>query len=251
MAKELAKRKTAGKLAKKEQWQEEMEAEARQDASTYQTGVARISHRSGALTVDGAKLKENKLVCAIVSAVKSKAYYEGEYDPDVSATPVCYAFHPTDEASMEPHPAAPDKQNEKCTGCQHNKFGTAERGNGKRCKDEVRLMTVIPNGEDVSVETRMLSIPPGSLKNWGQYLSKLRDMGASYRGVLTEITTEPSEKAYRLVFNPAGKLDGEQYTVLKARAESASEESMQPYPVLEADERPRRPKGKKKIKGQD
>lgn len=247
-------KKSAGKLAKKEQWESEMEAEARADAANFQTGTARITHKSGILKVDGEKVKDNKLVCAIVSAIKSKAYYEGAYDPEVPQTPACYAFHPTQEAEMVPHPESTDKQAERCLGCQHNRFGTAEKGNGKRCKDEVRLMVVIPTGDDVGSERRMMSIPPGSLKNWGQYLSKLRDMGASYRGRLTIIETEENEDAgaYRLTFTPGDKLDAEQYGALKEMAETAAQESMQPYPVLEADERPRRPaKKNKKIKGQD
>jgi hypothetical protein len=128
-------------------------------------------------------------------------------------------------------------------------FGTAERGGGKRCKDEVRLMVVAPTGNDIAgAEVRMLSIPPGSLKNWGKYVSRLADMGVTFRSVMTEVSVEPYKGAYQIQFNPVGKLSEDAYLALRARRESATEQSMQPYPVLEESEKPKRPaKSNKKI----
>lgn len=222
--------------------EQEIAAEAKADSAMFQQGTARISLKGGVIAIDGVKAKDNKLVVAIISAVFGKAYYEGEFDPEVAQTPSCYSFHPKDQHAMVPHDAAPDKQSENCKSCPHNKFGTAERGAGKRCKDEVRLMVVAPSGDDYAgSEVRMLTIPPGSLKNWGKYVAKLADMGGTFRSVLTEISLEPYKGAYTVCFNPAGKLDEDAYLALKARRESATEQSMQPYPVLEVDERPRRP----------
>jgi hypothetical protein len=222
--------------------EQEIAAEAKADVAMFQQGTARISHKGGVLTIDGVKVKDNKLTVAVISAAFGKAYYEGEFDPEVAQTPSCYGFHPTDPSQMKPHEAAPSPQHEGCKSCPHNKFGTAERGNGKRCKDEVRLMVVAPSGDDVTAaEVRMITVPPGSLKGWGQYVAKLADMGGTYRSVFTEISIEPFKGAYQLAFNPAGKLSEKQYLALKDRRESALSQSMQPYPVVEADERPRRP----------
>lgn len=228
--------------------EQEIAAEAKADSAMFQQGTARISLKGGVISVDGARAKDNKLVVAIISAVFGKAYYEGEFDPEVPQTPVCYGFSPTGANNIVPHAEAPQKQAPACLGCQHNKFGTAERGAGKRCKDEIRLMVVAPSGDDYTGEVRMLTIPPGSLQNWGKYVGKLSDMGGSIRSVLTEISVEPYKGAYKVAFNPAGKLSDEAYLALKARRESATEQSMQPYPVLEVDERPRRPaKANKKL----
>lgn len=222
--------------------EQEIAAEARADAARFQQGTARISLKGGVITIDGQKVKDNKLTVGIISAVFGKAHYEGEFDPEVPQTPNCYSFHPTDQHAMKPHDAAPEKQAEECKSCPHNKFGTAERGGGKRCKDEIRLMVVAPTGDDYgAAEVRMLSVPPGSLANWGKYVARLSDMGGTYRSVLTEIGIEPFKGAYKVTFNPAGKLDEDQYLALKARRETAIEQSMQPYPALEVDERPRRP----------
>jgi hypothetical protein len=229
--------------------EQEIAAEAKADVAQFATGTPRISVKGGVLSVDGVKAKDNKLTVAVISAVFGKAYYVGEFDPDVPQTPVCYGFSAKTPNEIVPHTAAPDKQAPACLGCQHNKFGTAERGAGKRCKDEVRLMVVAPSGDDWSgAEVRMLSVPPGSLQAWGKYVARLADMGGTFRSVLTEVSVEPYKGAYKLAFNPAGKLTDEQYLALKARRESAMEASMQPYPVLEEDTRPKRPaKSNKKL----
>jgi hypothetical protein len=225
--------------------EQEVAAEARADAAKFQQGAARISFKGGVITIDGARAKDNKLTVAVISAVFGKAYYIGDYDPEVAQTPVCYGFSPDDPNAIAPHEAAPEPQHDQCKGCPHNKFGTAERGSGKRCKDEIRLMVVAPSGDDVGGEVRLASVPPGSLQNWGKYVARLRDMGGSIRSVLTEISVEPYKGAYKLAFNPAGKLSDEQYLALKARRESAITESMQPYPVLEVEEKPRGKRNKK------
>jgi hypothetical protein len=217
----------------------ELQAEIKTDAVKFAQGAQRVSFKGARITVDGQRVKDDKLVVACVDAVFSKAYYAGDFDDAHPQTPDCYAFHPSDQAAMVPHDAAPNKQAEKCAGCPHNRFGTAERGNGKRCKDEVRLMAVIPTGDDVqAAEVRQITIPPGSLGNWGKYVARLRDMGATFRSVLTEITLEPFKGAYKVLFHPAGKLPPEAYLALKGRRESVVEQAMQPYPVLEAEEAP-------------
>lgn len=226
--------------------EQEIAAEAKADVAAFQQGTARISLKGGVISVDGQRAKDNKLTVAIISAVFGKAYYTGEFDPEVPQTPVCYGFHPSNANEIVPHEAAPEKQAPACLGCQHNKFGTAERGGGKRCKDEIRLMVVAPSGNDMAgAEVRMLSIPPGSLGNWGKYVARLADMGATFRSVLTEISIEPFKGAYKVAFNAAGKLEEDAYLSLKARRESAVEASMQPYPVLEEVEKPKARRGGK------
>lgn len=217
----------------------ELALEIKSDQAKFAQGAQRVSFKGARITIDGAQAKDNKLTVACVEAVFSKAYYEGEFDDSSPQTPTCYSFHASDQAAMVPHDAAPDKQSEKCATCPHNRFGTAERGNGKRCKDEVRLMVVLPTGDDVErAEVRQVTIPPGSLGNWSKYIARLRDMGATFRSVLTEITLEPFKGAYKVLFHPAGQLPPEAFLALKARRASVAEQAMQPYPTIEAEEKP-------------
>jgi hypothetical protein len=250
VSKALVKKEAPGKLSLSAA-EQEMAAEAKADAARFQQGVPRISFQGGVISIDKQKVKDNKLTVAIVEAVFGKAYYPGEFDPSTPQTPTCYAFHPTDQSAMSPHDAAPEKQAEKCLGCQWNRFGTADRGRGKRCKDEVRLMCTVGETDPESIaagEFRMASIPPGSLKNWGNYLKKLRDSGTSVRGVMTEISLEAFQGAYKLDFKAVGKLEDASFFALKEKRESAVEEMMQPYPVLEVEAAPAPRKGVKSRK---
>lgn len=243
MSKAIVKKQAPGALAT---WEQEAAAEAKADAAKFQQGLARIVHKNGQILIDGNKVKDNRLVVVMIEAVFSKAYYAGAYDPATPATPTCYAFDPNDTSNMAPHPAAPDKQSERCTGCPHNAFGTADVGRGKRCKDEVRILCAMPTGDSFEqAELRILSVPPSSLKNWGAYVSRLRDMGTSFRAVMTEVSIEEAKVAYKVAFNPMGRLTEPQYVSIKSLGETARERLMQAYPVLEIEEpQPRRKRTK-------
>lgn len=251
----LMKRAPAGTLAP---WQKDLAEEAKADAAKFQQGVSRISFQGATITVDG-KDAGRTMQVMIAEAIFGKAYYEKAFKAGSGQTPACYAFHPDDSSNMVPHEACPGKQHDQCTGCPHNRFGTAvgsdgEKGNGKRCKDEVRIMCAVGETDEDSIlaaEWRMATVPPGSLKNWGTYLKKLRDMGKSFRSVLTEIKVVPYQGAYKLEFTATSDLDESGYLAIKAKRESAQEEMMQPYPVLSTDEEDEKPRKRKKVKGQD
>lgn len=248
----LAKRQPAGALAP---WQQEMQDEAKQDAAKFQQGMPRISFQGATITVDG-KDCGREMVVMIAEAIFGKAYYTKPFSPKEAQTPVCYAFSADDQAQMVPHEACPEKQNDRCATCKWNRFGTAlkqdgSKGDGKRCKDEVRILCAVGETDADSIlaaEWRMATIPPGSLRNWGNYVKKLRDMGKTFRGVLTTIKVVPFEGAYKVEFTATEDLMQEQYMAIKTKRESAREEMMQPYPVLT--EKDTGPAPKKKIKGQ-
>lgn len=56
-----------------------------------------------------------------------------------------------------------------CQKCQWNEFGSADRGAGKACKEMRRLLIFIPEQAQIGV----LSVPPSSLKAWGNYINSL------------------------------------------------------------------------------
>lgn len=55
-----------------------------------------------------------------------------------------------------------------CANCPFNQFGSADDGAGKACKNMVRLY-VLRGGEAFPL---MLTLPPTSIRNWGNYLAK-------------------------------------------------------------------------------
>lgn len=234
-----------------EPWEKGLAEDATKEVADTATGMARISHKGGRLSVDGQMVEGNKLPLAVISFRASKAYYEGDFDPDTPATPVCYAFsNDGSSTGMIPHDAAPKKQSDSCDTCEHNQFGTAERGRGKRCKDEIRAGVIVETTDPDTIqaaEVRQITIPPGSLKNWGKYLQGLKDVTASgnVRTVLTEVSTQPFGGAYALTFKATHKLAREQVESLLTRKGTVHDMLGQPYPVISAEDAEDRKKAAK------
>jgi len=246
----IAKQEKGVALAPMEPWEMELAQQAKDEVAKEATGMPRVTHKSGVLRIDGKEVTDNKLKCVIVDYVFSKAYYEEEYDPEMTQTPVCYAFG-REEKGMAPHANAPKKQHEICTGCPHNVFGTAEKGRGKRCKDERRLGIVVEVNDPASIqqaEVRAISVPPGSLKNWSAYLRKIPEITptGNVRALLTEISARPAENAYVLTFKPIDKLAKTMVQQIVHRREAVSTMLVQPYPAIES-----KPKAlRREVKGQ-
>ena len=223
-------------------FQQELMDEASQDRAKETLGVPRVTHKGGVLMVDGVKVKDNKIQVGIIDYAFVKSYYDGEYDPNVMQTPVCYAMG-KDEGVLKPHANAPDKQSTECSACDHNKFGTALKGRGKRCKDERRIMIIAEAGDPTSIqkaEVRQISVPPGSLKGWGNYLNSLRDVTPSgnIRSVLTEISTQPGKVgAHELTFKAVGVLPDEAVGAILQRRQGVEGQLLAPFPNIEAEEK--------------
>lgn len=224
----LAKRSEAGAIT----WQTAAK-QSKAPVAKFTFGAPRVSFKGGRVNVDGQPVKDNKLPIIVIDTVLAKAYYEEAYEEGKAATPACYAFHPSDEKALTPHEAAPKKQHDRCFGCPHNVFGTSDVGRGKRCRDEVRVIGIVPTDTDYKgAEARLVTITGNSLKTWSEYLSKLDVLGTFPEGVITEMSTEPFKSAFRITFNRIGDITKEQYDTLQTRVPVAREQLMQPYPVI-------------------
>jgi hypothetical protein len=234
-------------LAPLEDWEQDLAGQAKDDVAKEQQGIPRISHKSGVLQVEGKPVAGGKIQLVVVDYGFEKCFYAGEYDPNAHQTPACYAFG-KDEQSLTPHEAAPDKQAEACAGCKWNAFGTAEKGRGKRCKDVRRLLCAVPTGgpDDLAKgEIRMMSIPPGSLKDWARYLLAVPDIDPRTRNVrclVTEVGTVPLPNGgHGLTFRAIDRLAPEQIKALQQRAKELESQLFGAYPVISEEEKPAAP----------
>lgn len=237
-------------LAKKEQWELEMAAEAKEVSAKETSFAPRISFKGGHLKVGGEPVDGDSLDVIVVDAAFGKAYYEEAYDEDNPATPACYAFA-REEGDLKPHPQAPDPQSETCATCKHNKFGTADRGKGKACKDERRLMCVAGDtkAQDMQKSDAVMAIiPPTSLKNWGSYVKTLGAMGRTPWSVITRLTVEPLKSYFQVLFEPVSKLDGITYGAVKQKQPVVEGMMFAPYPTIEESEEAAKPAKPKKRK---
>ncbi len=250
--------RTEGGIQKMEDWEIELAESAKTEVASEVLGTPRITHKGGVLKVEGNKVDGNKLPIVIVAYGLSKTFYAEEYDPNAEGqTPACYAFAaPGGEDSMAPHAAAPDKQAEACAACEHNRFGTAVKGNGKRCSDKRRVLCISEVKDEESIQktaVRQFEVPPGSLRSWANYLKSLKEVVASgnVRTVVTELSAEPGEKgAHVLTFKPIGKLPRDMALAAVAKGKQVEQDLFLPFPSIQkSEERPQRSeKAKAKVR---
>lgn len=174
-------------------WEQKM----KEDAQRYKTAEDSVSIgqfmsiKGGILAFQGTPVPGNKLRCVVLEAILENTYYEGEYDQDNPSSPVCFAFGRVEE-EMAPHDKAPKPQHEGCASCEWNKFGTAEKGRGKACKNSRRMAIMHADsldGDLKDAQVAFLKIPPTSLPSWAQYVKQLNtQLGRPPYAVITELS---------------------------------------------------------------
>ena len=70
-----------------------------------------------------------------------------------------------------------------CKGCPMDEFGssTSGSGEGKACKEQMQVFLL----QEGAVLPIQVSLPPTSLKNWRQYMTRLASKGKSFMTVVT------------------------------------------------------------------
>lgn len=234
-AKKAAAAKTGKGLAK---WDEELARQAAlaqgMEESTL-TGGNFIGTKGGILTYQGAEVPGNKMNVIILGHVLHNMFYEGKYDSNNPASPVCYAFGEK-EASMVPHEKAEAKQADECDGCPMNEYGSADTGKGKACKNSRRLM-VIPEDALQDLENAnpaLIHTPTTSGKAWAGYVVNLATtLRRPPLAVVTEISLAPDPKnQFKMQFKLVEKIDdGALIEGIIALAQKHKKDLTNPYPA--------------------
>ena len=222
-----------------------------------------FSVKSGQLTWQDSPLPGNKVAVIILDGLIENAYYAGEYDADNPQPPKCFAFGRV-ETEMAPHEQVielGDQENDMCQGCPNNAFGSAERGNGKACKNSRRL-AMIPagtfkngskfepykKGEELEGSSMgFLKLPPTSIKGFAAYVKQLE--GTLRRppfAVYTLVSVVPDPKTqFKIVFETLGLVPDNLLDVAFKRHEEAKSQIEQPYMPPEEAAAPKRGAAKK------
>lgn len=229
-------------------WEKQMAADA-QKAVKQEASVSVgqfMSIRGGILQFQQTPVPGNKFQGVILASILENAYYTEEFDPQNPSSPGCYAFSDPDldpeaqEKAMMPHADAPDKQSEHCVDCRWNKFGSAEKGRGKACKNGRRMSLIHvddlkKNPKDWTVA--FLKIPPTSLPGWASYVRSISDMaGRPPYAVATEVAVVPDTKSqYKVTFGLVKKIDDKKVLGACFQKHGELEKSIGfPYQVIEA-----------------
>ena len=86
-----------------------------------------------------------------------------------------------------------------CSTCPLNKFGTAEDGKGKACKAKRRLY-VLRAGEQIPL---ILTLPTGSLAEYGKYIIRLLTRGKKANQVVTRFSLKKAQNSTGINYSQA------------------------------------------------
>ena len=160
----------------------------------------------------------NVMDLVILDFVLVNQYYGGEFNPQQSTPPVCFAIS-TSKAEdarekMAPPAELATKVSGSCAVCPNNAWGSGKR-RGKACKNGARLI-VLGSGEDYNkTQGARLSVPVTSVRKLGEYLKGQEERGRPCDGVVTEVTlTAGSDGGFNMDF--AWKADINDMAILDA-----------------------------------
>lgn len=223
-------------------WEAQMKEDALKGRKRVENiGVSqRIKTRGGVLQYQDTPVPGNKLRCVVLCDTFENAFYEGEYDADNPQPPVCYAFG-EDDTEMIPHEKAENIQHEDCKSCPNNKWGSAEKGRGKACKNQVRMFLIHadalkkPAGIADSMHV-MLNVPPTSLAGWAKHVKDIELLGNKpVYAVITEVGAQPQESGgFKLTFAITGTItDKKVLGEVFAKRKAVMADLEQPYQPMQ------------------
>jgi hypothetical protein len=237
-------------------WEKQMKDDAAKGRKRIEhIGVSqRVNTRGGILQFQGVPVPGNRLPCVILCDTFENAYYKDPFDPQNPKSPICYAFG-EDDMELVPHEKAEKPQHEDCRTCEHNKWGSADKGRGKACKNGVRMFVMHADSikkpatiPDASVA--LLNVPPTSLPGWAAHVKTVDELGNKpIYGVVTEVGVAPTTAGgFKLTFNVLRQItDKNIQGLIFAKRKSVSGDLEQPYPAIDAPARVKaKGKGKQK-----
>jgi hypothetical protein len=175
---------------------------------------------------DGATVDKFKGI--IVGFVSHNAYYEGDFDPKNIVPPNCFAIGVVKNDDLERSANSPDPQPEdgamECKDCWANQWKSAAKGNGKACKNSIKLAVLCDDGE-----IRPLSLSSTALKPFGEYVrSIVQAYSVAPYGVMTEFSFDSSDFSSVRCGNPLKLNDDQLAQVLMARDDAMAMISTEP-----------------------
>lgn len=140
---------------------------------------------------------EGPLDVVIVDFTSRNEYYDGAYDPNNIASPICFAINPVPK-EMVPSANAPEKQCDDCASCPQNQFGSA--GKGKACKN-MRVLAVMPPDASEDTPVWLLKVSPTAIKGFDAYMAGLNRLQVAPVQMITEVGFNPGETFASLTFS--------------------------------------------------
>lgn len=218
-------------------WAEKLALAAKEQAQTERAVGNFFSTKSGVLSYGGMVLPGNKMEAIVVASMHENVLYTQPWNPDVQASPDCYAYSLTGR-DMVPHPDADAIQAPACGQCRHLTWTKDATGKEKKACKQLRRLAVLPAGAAGSPEMvsaamcGLLRVPIMSVKGWSKYVTELGVRNLPAFAVVTEISLVPDVKAMFLInFAFKGVItDSAVLHAIVARGEIEKQAMQSPYP---------------------
>jgi hypothetical protein len=160
----------------------------------------------------------NTLECIIVDFAAAYMYYAAAYDRNNITPPDCFALG-LEPASLTPSNNSPNKQAESCSGCPQNQFGSA--GKGKACSN-TRLLGLLPTDADINTPMMILKVSPTGIRAFDAHVnSVVRSYSMPLRGVVTEISFDPTSDYATMRFRAIGPASKDLVMLAQSRKDEA------------------------------
>lgn len=192
------KKKPSKALASASSWKNELAKYATDDIAREPAGTGtQISVRGGKFQYQGAVL-EAPMHVVILDDVFENAWYDSPFDPDNPTPPACYAVNSVRE-DIAPAEDSPKPQADTCAECEFNKFGSAERGKGKACRNGRKAAIIsadeIGDVEEIQKsEPAFIKISPTGLRLFAGYKKKIqKTLKLPLFAVVTEMDFDEEE----------------------------------------------------------
>jgi hypothetical protein len=184
-------------------WRERLREDAKNPVAGERQGYPWISIRGKEFWL--AKTKMNPpFEVVVLDAANDYSFYEDEFDAmDQGRTPDCFAIGRN--LQMVPHLTAPRPQSETCDACPHDRYGSADNGKAKRCRQRIRLALMTLNNGSIA----SLRIPPTSRDNWGQYVRRMKLEGLPPYAAVVRVGFDANSVFAKITFEFARHIDTE------------------------------------------
>jgi hypothetical protein len=145
----------------------------------------------------------------------SKTFYAGDWEPGDADEPDC-----SSDNGQFPDQGVKAPQCTNCANCPQNVWGSKiSKHNGKQikaCSDNKRL--VIVRADDIAGGQAIgLTITPGALKEWAEYVRALDGKGIEVSTVVTKVQFDPAANFPKLLFKFGRYLTPEEIASVRVR----------------------------------
>lgn len=198
-----------------------------------------ISFKGGNIIIDKKVIPHAKTDVIVLGLLTERAYFPGAFDPEVRQSPACYAYASMeeDEDEMSPHEEAKDPQSEGCADCQWNKFGTADKGRGKACRESIRVALLPAQKNLAKADIWHARIPITSVPAFKDFANTIFEMGKPLYSVVAELSVVPDVKSFfKINWNPKKAVSEEDFDIAHQKAKTAIANIAFPYPDFEEEE---------------